>query len=147
MKLNDPFTIEIDDLKAPLKDAERKIEKKAQFEKSLDALDIGTHMDNYFSEMQQTEPNDPKFYGIINGAGESLLLHHIKKQLNRQGGDYIKKRMWKDGNLVDEMQQYVRSRKLISGAICIYNGNWAFNCAAEQFNKGEVNLAVHTLVD
>lgn len=93
------------------------------------------------------EQGDPKFYGRANGAGESQLLYHVKKQLNAEGGDFIKKRMWKDGNLVDDIQQYVRSRKLKSGAICIYNGNWAVSCAAEEFNAGRVDLAVHTLID
>ena len=57
------------------------------------------------------EPTDKKYYGNHNAAGESNLLHAIKNELNKQGYDLIKKRMWKDGHLVDDMQQYLRTRK------------------------------------
>ncbi len=61
------------------------------------------------------EENDPKYYGVVNAAGESKLLHAIKKELNKQGYDLVKKRMAKDGHLVDDMQQYLRTRKKGAG--------------------------------
>jgi hypothetical protein len=90
------------------------------------------------------EENDPKYYGTVNGAGESKLLHAIKQQLNKQGYDLIKKRMWKDGHLVDDLQQYLRTRAKGKGNadIYIYSPFWALRGANEDFNKGEVNLTV-----
>lgn len=91
------------------------------------------------------EEGDPKYYGIVNAAGESKLLHAIKNKLNKQGYDLIKKRMWKDGHLVDSMQQYLRTRKKGAGKadIAIYNSGWAIAGAEHLFNAGvEVNLTV-----
>lgn len=94
------------------------------------------------------EPGDPKFYGIVNGAGESKLLHHIKKILNAQGFDLIKKRMWKDGHLMDDMQQYLRTRKKSGDPlkdIYIWNGRWAIQGANDYLNQdGHVLLSVET---
>jgi len=94
------------------------------------------------------EDSDPKYYGTVNAAGESKLLHAIKNELNRQGYDLIKKRMWKDGHLVDDMQQYLRTRKKGAGIadIYIYSGFWAIEGANERFNLGEVVLNVETEV-
>ena len=90
------------------------------------------------------EENDSKYYGNANAAGESKLLHDIKKELNKQGYDLIKKRMAKDGHLVDDMQQYLRTRKKGAGIadIYIYSGFWAIEGANERFNRGEVSLNV-----
>jgi hypothetical protein len=91
------------------------------------------------------ETGDPKFYGVVNASGESRLLYHVKHILNRQGYDLIKKRMWKDGHLVDDLQQYLRtgSPKSPKPHICIYNSDWAIRGAEENFNKnGEVELTV-----
>jgi len=93
------------------------------------------------------ESKDPKFYGTINAKGESNLLHVLKTKLNEQGFDFIKKRMWKDGHLVDDMQQYLRERVPVKGRqLCIYNDAWAIQGANDPYNeKGEVTLAVHNL--
>jgi hypothetical protein len=94
------------------------------------------------------EAGDPKFYGIANAAGESKLFHYLKKHLNQHGilgGDFIKKRMWKDGHLVDDMQQYLRSRKECAdgGIWCIYNASYAIRGAEEDWNRdGEVVLSL-----
>ena len=90
------------------------------------------------------EEGDPKYYGVVNGAGESKLLHAIKVELNKQGYDLIKKRMWKDGHMVDEMQQYLRTRKKGAGKVDIYIRSlfWAVRGANDDFNEGEVILAV-----
>ena len=87
------------------------------------------------------EEGDPKFYGVQNAAGESKLLHHIKLELIKQGHKVIKKRMWKDGHLKDDMQQYIRTVKDYEPSFCIYNGRWAIEGAEEDFNKeGKVVL-------
>lgn len=90
------------------------------------------------------ENGDKKYYGIANGAGESKFFHDLKKELNKQGYDLIKKRMWKDGHLVDDMQQYLRTRKKGAGKadIAIYSTFWAIRGANEDFNNGEVTLCV-----
>lgn len=91
------------------------------------------------------EEGDKKYSGVKNAAGESNLLYAIKNELNKQGYDLIKKRMWKDGHMVDDMQQYLRTRKKGAGKadICIWNTHWAIKGAEEYLNKwGEVELAV-----
>jgi hypothetical protein len=92
------------------------------------------------------QPGDPHFSGVTDAAGESRLLYHVKKALNDQGYDLIKKRMWKDGHLVDDLQQYLRTRKPSGDPdkdIYIYNEQWAIKGAEEDFNKhGIVTLSV-----
>lgn len=90
------------------------------------------------------EKSDKKYYGVANGKGESLFLNDLKKVLNAQGYDLIKKRMWKDGHLVDDMQQYLRTRKKGAGKadIHIYSNFWAIRGANEDFNAGEVTLSL-----
>jgi hypothetical protein len=94
------------------------------------------------------EPGDPHFSGVVNAAGESRLLYHIKKILNAQGYDLIKKRMWKDGHLMDDMQQYLRTRKKSGDPkkdIYIWNGCWAIQGANDYLNRdGHVILRVLT---
>jgi hypothetical protein len=84
------------------------------------------------------EEGDPRFSGKVYSAGESRLLYHIKLNLNAQGYDLIKKRMYKDGHLVDDTQQYLRTRKP-SGApdkdIYIWNTYWQIRGAEVDFNE------------
>jgi hypothetical protein len=78
------------------------------------------------------EKGDPVFSGTVNAAGESRLLHHLKKILNARGYDLIKKHMAKDGHLMSDMQQYLRTRKKTgkpSKDIYIYNSMWSINGA------------------
>jgi hypothetical protein len=92
------------------------------------------------------EPGDPRFSGIVNAAGESRLLYHIKKQLNAQGYDLIKKHCCKDGHLMDSYQQYLRTRKPSGDPekdIYIYSGFFAIEGAEEALNRnGSVVLSV-----
>jgi hypothetical protein len=94
------------------------------------------------------EPSDPYFSGIVNAAGESRLLYHIKNILNKRGYDLIKKRMYKDGHLMSDMQQYLRARKSSGDPlkdIYIYNTNWSVEGAEVPFNNtGQVILHVET---
>jgi hypothetical protein len=91
------------------------------------------------------EQGDPKYYGDFNAKGESNLLYAIKNKLNSIGFDLIKKRMWKDGHMVSEMQQYIRTRKPTGDPdkdIMIYNTFWQIRGANDDFNKGQVVLGL-----
>jgi len=92
------------------------------------------------------EEGDPKFYGVKNAAGESRLFYHAVKFLNVHGFDLIKKRAWKDGHLVDTLQQYIRARKPGNGpSIYLSNHQFAIAGAEEDWNqKGCVTLAMET---
>ena len=91
------------------------------------------------------EAGDPRFSGVKNGAGESRLFYHLKRKLNNAGHDFIKKRMAKDGHMVDDMQQYLRQRTLKAGTPCyaILNDRWVIEEADEILNEtGSVTLRV-----
>ena len=94
------------------------------------------------------EPGDPHFSGVFHAAGESRLLYHIKKILNARGYDLIKKRMWKDGHLMDDMQQYLRTRKPSGDPnkdIYIYSSFFAIEGAEGVLNRsGQVCLTLVT---
>ena len=95
------------------------------------------------------EKGDKAYYGVKNAAGESALFYAIKKQLNAQGYDLIKKRMYKDGHLVDDIQQYLRTRKP-SGEfdkdIFISNSQWCIEGAEIAYNQGCVRLQLTTAI-
>lgn len=87
--------------------------------------------------------DDKAYYGIQNAAGESALLYAIKQHLNKQGYSLIKKRMHKDGHLVSEMQQYLRTCKPTGDPnkdIYIYNGSWQIEGAEQAYNQGSCQL-------
>lgn len=74
------------------------------------------------------QPGDPKRFPAGGwGDGESRFLHWLKGVLKAHGYDLIKKRMWRDGHLVDDQQQYLRHRspKAPGPAVMLYNGHWA----------------------
>jgi len=90
------------------------------------------------------ETNDKRYYGTRNAAGESALLYAVKQALNSQGYDFVKKRMWRDGHMVDDMQQYLRERD-VRGQRClaIYNRSFAVEGANDILNReGVVRLTV-----
>lgn len=109
------------------------------------------------------EEGDPKLNAGFAG-NESLLLHRVKVQLNQEGFDFIKKRMHKDGHMVDEFQQYLRERKVVKTMVsrdsgkkrvefigqkrqlAIYNPNYAIEDAGTTFERdGAVQLYVADL--
>jgi len=67
------------------------------------------------------ENSDIKYNDTGWGSGESRLLYHIKHKINAGKVEnwsdipttFVKKRMWKDGHLVDDTQQYLRTKKPI----------------------------------
>lgn len=94
----------------------------------------------------EREESDPKRFNT-----ESTLLHHIKKQLIKQGFDLIKKLMWKDGHLVDSDQHYLRARKENKDDplkdVMIYNNHWAIRGNEEDYNKeGKCTFTVMPIV-
>ena len=89
------------------------------------------------------EPGDKRHYGTVNAAGESSLLYAVKRELNAQGFDFIKKRMWRDGHMMSDMQQYLRERDSRGKCIAIYNGRWLIEGANDTLNReGVVTLIV-----
>ena len=89
------------------------------------------------------EDGDKRYYGTRNAAGESNLLWAIKNELNAQGFDFIKKRMWKDGHMVDDMQQYLRERDTKGKCLAIYNERFAIEGINDVLNReGVVTLVV-----
>ena len=97
---------------------------------------------NYLKAIR--EPNDPKYYSIVNAAGESRFLHAVKKALIELGYDVVKKRMVKDGHLVDDLQQYIKMR---DNTCCWFNDHWAINGLDEDFNKGYAVLICANLTN
>jgi hypothetical protein len=81
-----------------------------------------------------------------NGTIESTFLYKVKIELIKQGYDIIKKRIASDpGNMVDEYQQWIRTRKWkgSAGEFAIYNSQWAIFDAGKIYNEdGEFVLAV-----
>jgi len=94
----------------------------------------------------EREEGDPKFYGIGGGKGESSFLYYLKGILNKEPHNMglIKKRMWRDGHLVDALQQYLRTGKIREGKpyVMLYNGNWAISGLDEDWNAGRAILAI-----
>lgn len=85
---------------------------------------------------------------LVNGAGESLLLYRIKQALNLAAGSnvFIKKRMYKDGHMVDDLQQYIRTagngRKGLPH-VYLYSPHWATRGLDQVWaDKGEVVLHI-----
>jgi len=72
---------------------------------------------------------------------ESLLWHRIKRVLQRQGYDVVKKLMWKDGYLVSDDQYYIRQRKW---EWAITDSHYAIRSLCVAYNAGEpIVLTVH----
>jgi len=92
------------------------------------------------------EPKDPRFKNTTWGSGASTLLYHVKQELIKQGYDLIKKRMWKDGHLVDDTCLYLRTRKPTGNPnkdIYVWDGNYMIRNIADKFNQeGEVTYNV-----
>jgi hypothetical protein len=77
------------------------------------------------------EITDKKYYS------ESVLLYQIKKELQKQGYDVIKKLMYKDGHLTSDTEHYIRDRK---GDYAFYFNDYAVRFSYEDFNNGELLL-------
>ena len=77
---------------------------------------------------------------------ESQLLHYMKRALNAQGFDFIKKLMWKDGHMVSDDQHYLRARNVKSlkpGDIyAISSSYWQIYSLHEDYNNGQAFFRV-----
>jgi hypothetical protein len=94
---------------------------------------------------EKGDPSYPPMRPGSWGSPDSRLLYHIKQKLNAQGFNLIKKRMWKDGHLVDSDQLYLRTRNRHSPKphICIWNSSYAiYDAARELMENGEITLSV-----
>jgi hypothetical protein len=83
------------------------------------------------------EEGDPRFYK------DSTFLYHVQQELKRLGYDVIKKRMHKDGHMVDDDLQYIRtrSRRPDPHAFMVWWGYHAYRGPQDDFNRhGEVRL-------
>lgn len=77
------------------------------------------------------------------GDPNSRLYYHIQQILNKEGYKIIKKRMWKDGHLVDAERQYLATRNPKGQNFCIYDNLYAIRDAREEYNKeGKVTLCL-----
>lgn len=77
------------------------------------------------------------------GDPNSRLYYRIKEILNDEGYGLIKKRMWKDGHLVDVERQYLATRNPNGQNFCIYDNQYALRDARDEYNKeGKVTLHV-----
>lgn len=94
----------------------------------------------------EREPGDHKIRATGYASAESAFLFQVKRALNAQGNDFIKKRMWKDGHLMgDDALQYLRTRSPQSNGeqAYIYLSRWQIEDAAEVYNReGKYTLAV-----
>lgn len=88
------------------------------------------------------EMGDPRFYdrhgtSTWGQSGERQLLGHLRWHLNANGHDFVCKRMWKDGHMVDDHQSYLRTRSEKSPGLrgMIYNGSYALRGAHEDWNR------------
>lgn len=74
---------------------------------------------------------------------ESHFWYGIKKALLALGCDVVKKRMWKDGHMVNNNIHYVRERK---GEWCVWDADYALRLLHEVFRKqGSVQLRLEKL--
>tara|TARA_Y100001963_G_C6685428_1_gene401941 strand:+ start:308 stop:646 length:339 start_codon:yes stop_codon:yes gene_type:complete len=87
------------------------------------------------------EPEDKKFYGVRQAKGESNLLYAIQQKLKDLGHKVIKKRMWKDGHMVGDLQQYLRTPKGVEPSWAAYNATWQVEGLEQDWNTvGRVEL-------
>jgi hypothetical protein len=94
------------------------------------------------------------------GDGESHLLYHLQQKIKNGEvenwgdlpTDVIKKRMWKDGHLVDDRQLYIRSRKQFKSEdgkevfLALFNDHWAINGLNDDFNEDGTASVLLTFV-
>ncbi len=72
---------------------------------------------------------------------ETEFYHKLKKELQKQDYDVIKKLVQKDGHMFgDNHTHYIRERKW---KWCIVDPNWAIELAHKTFNRGEITLSIH----
>ena len=76
-------------------------------------------------------------------AGESRLMYHLKKILNANGFDLIKKNPQKDGHLTSE-PYYLRTRSMHSRYPHIYitDDRYDLRLLSEDFNNGGADLMI-----
>jgi hypothetical protein len=95
----------------------------------------------------EREPTDRRIgrSGFDGTDPDSVFLHRVKRELQRQGFKVLKKRMHKDGHMYGSTStQYIRTSSKKSGFM-VYDGDYAIRLAHEDFNKlGKVVLLADT---
>ncbi|HBI37022.1 MAG TPA: hypothetical protein DDY71_05205 [Spirochaetia bacterium] len=84
------------------------------------------------------EPGDKRItQSGYSGQHETTLFYGVKNELRKRGYDLIQKRMWKDGHMVSDHQNYLRTRtwKGNEGEFCIYNPSWQTQDAGVVYNR------------
>lgn len=111
------------------------------------------HFDVGSVTFTREEGDKRRYHGTVHASGEHTLFHNLAKWLNARGFNVIKKRAQKDGHMVgDEYQPYIRcaqpsGRKSVPKGIphiAIISGFYALRGANEDWNKGSVELNLHT---
>jgi site-specific DNA-adenine methylase len=97
---------------------------------------IVTLFDNYCLVTKET--SDKRYSDSNWSNAESTFLYHVLQELKKQGHDLIKKRMYKDGHLVEDTQQYIRSRKANKNLVMIYNMDYSIYDAGLKFNEIDI---------
>ena len=65
---------------------------------------------------------------------ETEFYHRLKKELQKQGHNVIKKLAYKDGHLLDQYQYYIREQKW---KFCVYDSQYALRLIHKPFNNWE----------
>ena len=93
-------------------------------------------------ELEDGENPPRKFNPGVSYGGrdpDSSMWYAIKNHLNENGGDWVKKRMWKDGHLMDDNQMYIRMRKPVNGEqLAIYHSAWSIYNAVDRLREDGV---------
>jgi hypothetical protein len=81
------------------------------------------------------DPDDKKFYK------ETDFYHALKKHLNANGHDLIKKIMCKDGHMCGDENgpYYLRDRKW---RYCFFDGKYAIRQIHHDYNEGKAELLI-----
>lgn len=81
------------------------------------------------------EASDQRIYN------DSRLWYAIRNELKRMGHDVIKKLMYKDGHLTDDVSHYIRSRNMEKqGAFMLVFNDKAIRPMYKDYNEGELVL-------
>jgi len=108
-------------------------------------MNVDLDLDKSVCRITKTH-DDIKYKSSGWAEAESTFLYHILQKLKEKGYDVIKKRMWRDGHLAEETQQYIRSRKIKTNSFFIHNADFSIYDAGFEFNDlpvgGSINLTL-----
>jgi hypothetical protein len=97
----------------------------------------------------EKEIGDKRFSHSGYAEAESTFFFNVLQILKAQGYDVIKKRMAKDGCLVDDTQQWIRTRKFDDknpDGFALFNSRYALEDLGLEFNKIVVGESIYVAV-